>query len=153
MMVARHEVPGNARTRNPSRRVRYDLVYRALFNIVSITALCGPSHTVPYGTDRRVRRSQAVPAWLPSFSPSGTPITHSTRLMLAQGSLSPITSHFSRFTPTPDTRLDSPPGSATLRPDMRNNRRRRTHSAGDCRTNQHRRMEPHYSRRWLVDSN
>jgi hypothetical protein len=89
-----------------------------------------------------VLRSQAVPAWLPSFCPFGTRITNH---------LSPITSH--GFISAPDTRLDSPPGSATSRPGRHNNPQRKTHWDGDCRTNRHRRTEQHCWLLWLADSN
>src|SRR5580704_18896236 len=72
MMVARHEMPGNAAPRNPSRRARCDRVGKGLL------ASCTINKTWRHESYRSLRdgsfldASQAFHAWLPSSSPSGT---------------------------------------------------------------------------------
>jgi hypothetical protein len=78
MMVARHKMPGAARSRSPSRRVRYDWLARTSDCLERWTRRGATVHTVPYGTDHVCTVSQAFHAWLPSFRPSGTQILNAT---------------------------------------------------------------------------
>jgi hypothetical protein len=72
MMVAWHEMPGNASSKDPSRRVRYDRVARG------VLLSCAMSNPRRQGSHRSLRDGsysrayQAFHAWLPSFGPSGT---------------------------------------------------------------------------------
>ena len=70
-MVARHEMPGNASSREPSLRVRYDPLATA-FDCLRRNKRGAENHTVPYGTVPVLPVFQAFYAWLPSFRPSGT---------------------------------------------------------------------------------
>jgi hypothetical protein len=50
-MVARHEMPGSVANENPSRRVRYDRLVRALNSLGHWRKPSATNHAVPYGTD------------------------------------------------------------------------------------------------------
>ena len=72
MMVAWHEMPGNASSKDPSRGVRYDRVARG------VLLSCAMRNPRRQGSHRSLRDGsyprayQAFHAWLPSFGPSGT---------------------------------------------------------------------------------
>ena len=74
-MVAWHEVPG--KTTTVIRPGGNGVISGAKFRLPSKTnrALLPIDHTVPYGTVSSMPRFQAFHAWLPSYSPSGTPVT------------------------------------------------------------------------------
>ncbi len=72
MMVARHEMPGNAAPRNPSRRALCDRVAKGV--LVSCTMNKDPRH-YSYRSLRdgsNLATFQAFHAWLPSSGPYGT---------------------------------------------------------------------------------
>jgi hypothetical protein len=50
MMVARHEMPGNAASGNPSRRVWYDRLATVFDRLSRLTNPGALDHTVPSGT-------------------------------------------------------------------------------------------------------
>ena len=60
MMVARHEMPGKAWLKDPSRRARYDFTPLLTFRFRFKGAACPRDHTVPYGTDRLSNMFQAI---------------------------------------------------------------------------------------------
>src|ERR1700756_5161639 len=72
--VARHEMPGNAASIKPSRRVRYDRSVRVSVCLWTRTKLASSGHTVPYGTDQVCSFPRHfMPGYL-HFRPSGTKI-------------------------------------------------------------------------------
>ena len=60
MMVARHEMPGKAWLKDPSRRARYDFTPLLTFRFRFKDAAYPRDHTVPYGTDRLSNMFQAI---------------------------------------------------------------------------------------------
>src|ERR1700757_305072 len=72
MMVARHEMPGNAAPENPSRRARYDWVARGVLLSCAMDAVGNGGSYRSLRDGSYPRAYQAFHAWLPSFHPSGT---------------------------------------------------------------------------------
>src|ERR1700683_27967 len=82
VIVARHEMPGNRASRNPSRRVRYDRLAGASFCLGWYTKPGATDQTVPYGTDHVWRFSRHFMPGYPHAVPTGQklPFPESTQM-------------------------------------------------------------------------
>jgi hypothetical protein len=78
MMVARHEMPGIARSRSPSRRARYDWLVRASDRLERLAKRGISVPSAAAETDHFCTVSQAFHAWLRSVRPSGTQVLNAT---------------------------------------------------------------------------